>query len=182
MSDRELAQLCARAYRRATHETATVEALLEGDVLAFRGTDEASDLSDLVRFLPIFSIPLKALVHRGRYTAVYEFWFDFHADLPSGLVLAGHSLGGCDAILFGALMARWRRPPKRIVTFGAPPIAGPRIKAILKDIPLTIYQGDRDTRAKHPPPVWRLLYRHPAPPVTVPGCRHGRDEYARLVG
>lgn len=183
MSDRELAQLCARAYRRATHETETVEALLEGDVLAFRGTDEGLDLFHTLWCRAWYSYPLGCLVHRGVYDAAWE-WFDtFRAELRTlpPLTIAAHSLGGCYGLLIAYLMAWDGYPPSRIVTFGSPPVAGARLTA-KRHIPATIYRGEHDGRSWGPPLPWWRLYRDHGDVVTVPGCRHGRDEYARLVG
>ena len=183
VSDGCLARQCVDAYYQHTHAVSDVEALLRGDVLAFRGTDSTGDLYDTLDFRPTWSYPLKAFVHRGRYKSVYEFFiefFDQFATLPP-LIVTGHSLGGADAEIFGALMTAFKHPPQEITTFGNPPIAGWRLGRVLRDVDRVTYIGDRDWRAAKPPWLWRWMYRRTCGVIEVPNCGHNRHDYARRM-
>ena len=116
-SHQKLSRICGESYQESSFEEANIEVLVQGNVFAFRGTDEPKDAIRDIRILPL--------------------WTRDHKSIE----LTGHSLGGAVALIVGALMVRDEIPPKQIVTFGAPRCG--RLK-ILDTVPVTQYRHGKD--------------------------------------
>lgn len=139
---KKLLSLSAKAYDRHTFKAGGTEVFVsqvrKQTVMAFRGTtfDGADIIKDL-RAMPWWSKEIGTFVHRGFLVGVRAIWpllpLTGHKNPP--IVLTGHSKGGAEAILVGAMLTVLEIPVAQIETFGAPRVGFGGIKKILKDIP-----------------------------------------------
>ena len=156
-SHQKLSRICGESYQESSFEEANIEVLVQGNVFAFRGTDEPKDAIRDIRILPLWTRELgwcpagflkasRRLVNKVTSTCLEQ-------DIDhKNIELTGHSLGGAVALIVGALMVRDEIPPKQIVTFGAPRCG--RLK-ILDTVPVTQYRHGKDIV-----PVLGMCRRH----------------------
>lgn len=182
MTDRDLARLCLLANEEPTISVGGVDCHIEGNVIAFAPTNEWADLWQTLDAWPLKAPMLGVRVHRGRWYALASFWLRARPMLEAERdpILTGFSLGGGDAIGIGTLLTKIDRPPKAIVTFGAPPIGGIGMRKILRGVEVRSYMGTRD-HAHRPPFPWPLLYRPVRKRIVVPDCRHDIGDYIERV-
>ena len=157
-SHQKLSRICGESYQESSFEEANIEVLVQGNVFAFRGTDEPKDAIRDIRILPLWTRELgwcpagflkasRRLVNKVTSTCLEQ-------DIDhKSIELTGHSLGGAVALIVGALMVRDEIPPAQIVTFGAPRCG--RLK-ILDGIIVTQYRYGKDIVPMVPP----LMRRH----------------------
>ena len=175
-SHQELSEICQRSYKDSTFEEANIEVLVENNVFAFRGTDEALDALRDLRIIPLWTKELgwcpagflrasKRLVNK-----VTSICLERDID-HTNIELTGHSLGGAVALVLGGLLLRDEIKPAQIVTFGAPRCG--RLK-ILDAVPVTMYRHGKDVVPMVPP----LMRRHGQMlEYGKPGSSYIRDHY-----
>lgn len=140
---KKLARLCLEAYEHSNFEAGGTEVLIKAvrktSVLAFRGTTfDGLDILDDIRAMPWWSREVGAFVHRGFLTGVRDVWPLLPVGEPGArpIVLTGHSKGGAEAILFGAMLTCLNLAPVQIETFGAPRVGLFGVLGkILKEVP-----------------------------------------------
>lgn len=131
-------------------------------VMAFRGTDSATDAIRDARALPWPSSI--GFAHAGFIKAIKCFWpqlVDYLSEhRPDQLALTGHSKGGAEALLVGALLLKQGYSLQKIVTFGAPRCGFPKLGRILRrSTVVELYAHSADPVPRHPWALWG--YRHP---------------------
>jgi hypothetical protein len=145
-------------------------------VAMFRGTtlrglegieDVLRDLSAAPRHAELF--PAIGLCHGGFLAGVEAVAQDMMADLRGArVILAGHSLGGAMALIFGAMLTVAGRTPVAIVGFGAPRAGFGKLRHILRAVPIVrCYRNGLDPIPALPwwLPWWP--YRQPCALVAV---------------
>lgn len=155
-----LARWCADAYKVAPDISAGIARGLvretpDGRALIFQGTSDIEQALGDLDVGPIHAIGLGD-VHEGFWQAMLGIAEKADKALGDGpTILSGHSLGGALAIALGAYRAVIGKPPRAVVTFGAPRVGIGSALAILFDL----YR------------VELQLYRHAADPVPLlPPC------------
>lgn len=134
MTPRDCALLCQQAYREHTFrdEKWNIEVLMLWDdyrmilTVAFRGTEKNhEDILTDIRFLPWWDKDI-GWCHAGflksvRDSNVWPILRKLIIKHPGHRVIfTGHSLGGAQATIAAALMARTIHSPRALVTFGSP--------------------------------------------------------------
>jgi hypothetical protein len=128
-SARVLAEMSAKAYQDFTIQTSgDVEILIEWiddwRICAFRGTQfNYSDIFRDLRGYPWWSSMLQAWCHRGFLIGArnaYDLMRGIGKDVARRTILTGHSKGGAEATLVGAMMVADGVPPVALTTFGSP--------------------------------------------------------------
>lgn len=141
---KKLARLSLEAYnkKKVTYAAGGTEVLVrtvrKHTVIAFRGTEfDLSDIIDDLQGYPWWSREVSGFVHRGFLQGVRAIWpgLSMIGEGAQKLVLTGHSKGGAEAILLGAMLTRLDRPPVQIETFGAPRVGFSGLSKILKKVP-----------------------------------------------
>lgn len=178
ISDRELADLAARAYRKRTYAAGGVEALavVRGGTLfaAFRGTErDGRDILRDLRALPWWDRRL-GWCHAGFLKGVRRIWPALVVALGAHegpVVFTGHSKGGAEATVAAAMMTLAGKRPAALVTFGSPRVTmSGRIARLLTGVQVRRYVNGDDCVPRLP---WMLgLYRHVGGEVAVGRPRH----------
>ncbi len=121
----------------------------ENLVMSFRGTTfDGTDIVKDIRAIPWYSRELGGWYHKGFLggaRAILPVLVDFLAQYDlrdrndklverAHYILDGHSKGGAEATIVAALMVRLGRPPKALVTYGAPYAGDDSLREWLKDI------------------------------------------------
>lgn len=173
-----LLRQCARAsddaYRARTHAAGQSEGLLvvygDGPIFAVRGTTldgwcilTGDGLID-VAFIP-WRDPVLGWLHHGFLAgslfapggarALFKAaWADLLA-VDEPLVVTGHSKGGAEALIVGALLNFWRRPVKAVVTVDAPKLAiGGGLAEALAGVPVLHIVAGRSPVSHVPVMPW----------------------------
>jgi hypothetical protein len=156
-----LAQICERCYHSVTKQFPNgTEVLVEGDVIAFRGTEfDGRDILRDLRALP-WHDPVLGWCHAGFLKGVRgECWEWLEGQITEKTLLIGHSLGGAEADIAGGLaVSLLGIRPQAIVTFGAPRAGFAQLGRVLKDVPHLRHVHGSDCVPSHPWPLWG--YRH----------------------
>jgi hypothetical protein len=143
----------------------TVVAVFRGTTL--QGLDGIEDVVRDLRAAPRRAefFPEIGFCHGGFLAGVESVAQNMMADLRGArVILAGHSLGGAMALIFGAMLAAAERMPAAIVTFGAPRPGFAKLCRTLRTVPvLRCYRNGRDPIPLLPCwlPWWP--YRQPGP-------------------
>jgi len=142
ITSKKLAKYSLDAYSKSTISAGGTEMLIKNvggfSIWALRGTEfDFGDILDDIRVMPWWSKETGGFVHKGFLSGVRAIWphlplAGFH-DKP--VILTGHSKGGAEAILLGAMLTTLDMPPSRIETFGAPRVGFSGLGEIIKDIP-----------------------------------------------
>lgn len=156
-----LAQICERSYQYTTQQFSNgTEVLIEGDVIAFRGTEfDRKDILRDLRAVP-WHDPNLGWCHSGFLKGVRgECWEWLAGQITEKTIFTGHSLGGAETDIAGGMaVAILGIHPQAIVTFGAPRAGYARLGRILKGVPHLRYVHGNDCVPSHPWPLWG--YRH----------------------
>jgi predicted lipase len=133
MTYEELAAYCVAAHYKKELPTATLHTCsniqfvaVDNDedlVIAFAGTNEASDWIKNLNYALAAPATLEGKVHTGFYEAALEAWDCIvnEVELDDKKVwVTGTSLGGAVALVVSALLVTTKSPPEAIVTFGSP--------------------------------------------------------------
>lgn len=163
ISDNRLCEMCEESYGRNAHITGlgiNLEVIDEDDfrVYVFRGSMSRADWYRDLTVVPQFHGQL-GTVHAGFLRSVESIWADTPAE--GNIIITGHSLGGAQALLLGALFVAGGRPPKKITTFGSPSVGfkfANKLATLLLSIPGFDYRNADD-----PVPTILSLYEHPRP-------------------
>lgn len=157
--DREYAQLCLDTFGGA--ERFRVGSVNELPTVCFRGTKDLRDwIVDLAAF-PLFDFHTKSHralgpLHAGFLIAAHELYETIQPHTNQPYALCGHSLGGALACLVGALLTVDGRPPREIVTFGAPRAGMQPYVDALTDVAIRQYRFGADPVPAVPfSPPWR---------------------------
>lgn len=165
------ARWCADAYDMAPDISAGIaRALLrdtsEGRALVFQGT---GDVDQALADLDIGPTHIMGIgdVHDGFWRAVTS--IAIRADVAMGSeggILSGHSLGGAIAIALGAHRCLMGKPPRAVITFGAPRVGiGPAMRMLFEryEVELQLYRHGADP-VPHLPPCIEVFadWEHPA--------------------
>lgn len=177
------AEICAEAYERADWEIEGVETILvtEGEVAIFaiRGTTfNFGDIIADIRSVPWWSDTLGCLCHKGFLRGAEAVWEKIGyllVEVKGPVHFAAHSKGGPEALLLGALMAAWGRPPERIVTFGAPRPAFAGLGRWLKHTQVDRVVNGCDAVPDHPWPLWG--FRHQGTLFQIGRCSSPLTRY-----
>lgn len=148
---KRLAQLSDAAYGTPTIRDAgtDTEVLIEGDVVAFRGTSSWRDwLTDAKAVYVPWVTPtgMKGFVHGGFYRAfssVRERLTERVRQM-SAVTFTGHSLGGALATLAAAWYCGAQRKIGRLVTFGSPKVGTEEFAEEFAGIPTALYRYGND--------------------------------------
>lgn len=138
-----------------------------GDVLAFRGTDDAESL---LADLDAINVPTPlGSVHAG-------FWRAWMTIAPSVLqsrpleVICGHSEGAALALIAGAMMCKAGRWPHEIWCFAPPRVSADDVlEALFRDhgVQLHLYRHAKDVITDSP--IWN---RQPGPLIEIGSVRN----------
>lgn len=172
------ARLAARAYDvppdigQADGPARATVGHLDGDlVITFRGTDNAASVLADADAHPV-KIDGLGGVHHGFWRALHDVLQDLLDVVrpAQSIVLVGHSEGGALALLFGAVLCMWGKPPKAVFAFEAPRIsADDTIAGLYSRARVTpaIYKNGTDPV----PDVPRLFadWQHPAKLIHIGG-------------
>jgi predicted lipase len=163
---KKLARLSGQAYDQHTFAAGGTEVLMKTvrkhTVMAFRGTTlDGLDILDDLRAYPWWSKEIRGFVHRGFLSGVRDIWshLPIGGPNPMSVVLTGHSKGGAEAILFGAMLCALKIPPVQIETFGAPRVGFTGLGRLLKNIPGKRWRLGADIVPTRPLP-FPFPYRH----------------------
>ena len=163
---KKLARLSMESYKYSTVAAGGTEVMISKvrkmHVLAFRGTEfDFSDIIDDLQSYPWWSREVSGFVHRGFLQGVRAVWPLLPISGPKArpLVLTGHSKGGAEAILTGAMLTCLGIPPVQIETFGAPRVGFGGLGDILKKIPGKRHRLGDDI-VPTVPHAFPLPYRH----------------------
>lgn len=137
-----LAVLCQASYDDHDIKAGDTEVLITtiGDYTVFTFTGTRFDGKDILKDLwaiPWWASEAGGFAHRGFLIGVRDIMPKLLPLIPTDApyILNGHSKGGAEAVLTGAVMAKRGNPPAMIETFGAPRAAFGWIEEVLKDIP-----------------------------------------------
>jgi len=140
---------------------AAVKYNLDSTLIAFRGS---TTFLDWIRDFQACMVPTSVgSVELGFYHGLRGVLQNILPGLPKGMPVqvAGHSLGGGRALIFGALLVEAGYTPE-IITFGAPRPGDAQLTKTLKDCAITAYKNGVDYVTDVPIPIHPLLpYEHP---------------------
>lgn len=161
---KRLAQLSDAAYGTPTIRDAgtDTEVLIEGDVVAFRGTSSWRDwVTDAKAVYVPWVTPtgMKGFVHGGffrAFSSVRERITE-RVKQMSAVTFTGHSLGGALATLAAAWYCGAQRKIGRLITFGSPKVGNDEFADNFDDIPTSIYRHGRDAVTYVPNLLWPRL-------------------------
>ena len=169
MTPRDYALLAQRAYSappQIGQESGAARAIVEGDAVAFPGTNNlACWLADLDATVEV--VPGLGALHAG-------FWWAFSSieapllALPTPAVTVGHSEGAALAILFAAALCVAGRAPREVYAFEPPRVSADGTLAALLQahgVALHLYRNGEDVV----PLVPRVLHpwQHPGPLIEI---------------
>ena len=164
MSDHlSLALLCQQCYAATDkdpryHSIAGVVFLIEGNIIAFRGSATESDwLKDFEAF-PI-SDPLLGKIEHGFAQGMHEVFLWLSKFGPRNPVITGHSLGGAHAVILAGYYKAMHIPFSELVTFGCPRPGYATIRNLLKGSNMIAYRNGVDIVPTVPKAFLWWLYR-----------------------
>ena len=193
-----LARWCVDAYTMAPDIAAGIARALVRDMpagraLIFQGTSDIEQALGDLDMGPIHAIGLGD-VHEGFWRAMMGIAEKADKALGDGpAILSGHSLGGALAIALGAYRTVTGKPPRAIVTFGAPRVGiGSALEILfaLYRVELQLYRHAADPVPLLPPSFEVFAdWEHPAPLIQL-GERgefpeigdHSIDRYVEALG
>ncbi|KVH51159.1 lipase [Burkholderia diffusa] len=169
MTPLDFAKLAQRAYTSPPQigiESGAARAIVEGDVVAFPGTD---NLACWLADLDVETIMVDGLgeVHAGFWRAFCSVR-DALLALPPPAVTVGHSEGAALAILFAAELCQAGHAPQAVYGFEPPRVSVDGTLAALLQahgVRVHLYRNGEDIV----PLVPRLIYswQHPAPLISI---------------
>ena len=149
MSDHlSLALLCQQCYAATDkdpryHSIAGVVFLVEGNIIAFRGSATESDwLKDFEAF-PI-SDALLGKIERGFSQGMKEVFLWLSKNGPHNPVITGHSLGGAHAVILAGYYKAMHIAFAELVTFGCPRPGYATLRNLLKGSNMIAYRNGAD--------------------------------------
>lgn len=160
--------LAYRSYIEKTDCTESTEFLVEGNRIAFRGTNcdknrlipLAKDIITNANVIPK-STTATGSVPRGFYTAACEVLpiLEKYLDNKDALYLTGHSSGGAIALIVGAMLKAKGYDIRSIHCFGSPRTGK---LDILEYVDIQLYRNGEDVVTEVP---W--FYDHPRPLINI---------------
>lgn len=161
--------------------TIRITETVDGPIVAFRGSVTPKDWARDFLALPIEDEvhPQLGMCHAGFLGGAESVAGEVSAALGGTLAhVTGHSLGGALALGVGAILLLEGKPPKSIVTFGAPRFGGGTFVNLLLGMPIRQYRRGNDPVPLVPfdvPPLIRFF--HAREPLIQLGVAQ-RDAFA----
>jgi len=160
MTDKELAQACAKSYQTQKNPPTDVQvwnvedvsASFFGNVIAIPGTDSIENVFRDLDDIPICDETL-GWCYRGFLRGAKLLLPFISGALKEPVYLTGHSLGGAMAVALGAALVAEGKKVISIVTFGAPRVIGAKGRSLLinSETKVTQYRNGIDIVPVEPP-------------------------------